>query len=257
MSSIVGLDGWRHTHLDYIDSTNAEAMRLATEGDAGQLWITASEQTAGKARRGRGWVSKPGNLYASLLLFDVASPEVISNLPLVTAVALHRAILDGAPVREDQLRIKWPNDLLLDGKKLSGILLESTLDPAGRQAIVIGCGVNCSHFPDNPLYPATSLQAEGIVLQPEILFLKLAQHMAEMLAAWDRGNGFATIRRDWLARAKGVGEPLTARFEDGEITGIFRDMDEDGRLVLVADDGTEHRISAADIFFGNIRGLGA
>ncbi len=254
---MAGLDGWRHLHLESIDSTNTEAMRRASDGDPGNLWITAGEQTAGKARRGRDWVSEQGNLYSSLLIFDVGETAMLATLPLVIALALHKAIIACAPVREDQLKIKWPNDLLLNGKKLSGILLETTADKSGRQAVIIGCGVNCAHFPDNPLYPATSLHAEGVIVQPDDLFQHYAKQMAETLKSWNRGAGFANIRREWLARATGIGEAVTARFDDAEIVGTFQDMDAEGRLVLTDAEGAEHRISAADIFFGTSSGLGA
>jgi len=249
--TLEGLDGWRHLALGQVGSTNVEAMELAGAGDEGQIWVTAESQTAGKARRGRSWISKPGNLYASLLLIDPAPANLVHGLPLVTSVALHRALCELFPAADKDLKIKWPNDLLLRGKKLSGLLLEASTDAAGRRTVVVGCGVNCVHFPDNPLYPATSLEAEGFALPPVAVFLHFARAMAEMLNIWDRGRGIAKIRQDWLSRAKGVGEKVTARFDDYEISGRFEALDEDGYLILVEDTGQRHHISAADIFFGN------
>ena len=232
-----------------VGSTNTEAMELAQNGDAGQLWVTATEQLAGKARRGRSWVSKPGNLYASLLLIDPAPADQISNLPLVVSVALFEALCSVAPLR-NSLSIKWPNDLLLDGKKLSGLLLEASSDGHGRNAVVIGCGINCLHAPDNPMYPATSLRDEGYTVGAGSLFGALAIAMERSLRLWDQGRGFTSVRQQWLERAKGIGEHVTARFSDGDISGRFENMDEQGRLVLKTDNGTVHHISAADIFFG-------
>ena len=113
-----------------VGSTNAVALEQAVKGDKGPLWITAESQSAGRARRGRAWVSEPGNLYASLLLIDPAPQDQLATLPLVISLALHVALVAARPELEKRLKIKWPNDLLLDGKKLSGILLEA--QPAGQ-----------------------------------------------------------------------------------------------------------------------------
>ena len=118
---IDGLAGWRHLKLDDVGSTNAEAMQLAGEGDNGRIWVTAKSQSAGRARRGRSWDSEPGNLYASLLLVEPAPVEQMATLPLVVSLALHTAVVEACPELSERLKIKWPNDLLLDGKKLSGI----------------------------------------------------------------------------------------------------------------------------------------
>ncbi|NKB51347.1 MAG: biotin--[acetyl-CoA-carboxylase] ligase [Rhizobiaceae bacterium] len=250
-SSIEGLAGWRHMALAETDSTNAQAMKLAGSGDPGRLWITAESQSAGRARRGRSWDSKPGNLYASLLLIDPAKSDALATLPLVVSLALYEAIIAAIPDLEGRLKIKWPNDLLLDGKKLSGILLEAQPDGFGRTAVVIGCGVNCRHFPDNPMYPAISLSAAGVDLASTDLFRHLAASMAQQLRVWAEGKGFSIIRRDWLDRSQGLGKDIVARFSDREITGKFVDLDEDGLLLLCDDMGQMHKISAADIFFGN------
>ena len=250
MQAIKGLDGWRHLKLGSVDSTNTQAMKLGMDGDPGKLWITATEQLGGKARRGRSWVSKPGNMYASLLLVDVAEPQNISTLPLVVSLALHRAISGFLPEPE-KLRIKWPNDLLFDGKKISGILLEGATDKSRRLLSVIGCGVNCRHFPDNPIYPATSFAEEGIDIPPEDLFSALSIELASALEQWCGGTRFSPIREAWLKRATGLGGVVVARFPDHEITGEFQDMDAQGRLVIKDADGQIHAIAAADIFFGD------
>jgi len=254
---ISSLPGWRHLALKSVGSTNVVALEQAASGGRGQIWVTAEEQLQGKARRGREWVSRPGNLYASLLLIDPAEPDRLATLPLVVSLALHKAMLEVAPQFSDSLAIKWPNDILLYDKKVSGILLEATKLKDGRLAVVIGCGINCQHFPDNPLYPATSFQAEGFKLEPEVLFAALAQTIATELRIWSQGAGFSIVRKEWLERSKGLGEPIIVRFPDREIAGTFVDIDKDGFLMLQSENGVVQPISAADIFFAQTGEFGA
>ena len=254
---IPGLAGWRHLALTAVGSTNDEALRLANQGQPGRVWVTAQSQETGKARRGRDWASPPGNLYASLLLIDPAPSDQLRTLPLVVSLALHKSLAVVAPSIENDLRIKWPNDVLLGGKKLSGILLEAANDKFGRLAVVIGCGVNCAHYPDNPLYPATALRDHSIDIKPEVLFLALARSLAKELRIWAQGAGFSIIRKEWLERTAGLGGLITARFPDSELTGTFIGLDGDGYLLLEARDGTISQISAADIFFGSLSRTGA
>lgn len=251
IEEIPSLNGWRHLALDSVESTNKDALDFSNNGDPGNLWITAQEQTQGRARRGRSWVSKRGNLYASLLLIDPAPPENLATLPLLVSLALHKAVVSCIPEIRSRLKIKWPNDLLFDGKKLSGILLEATPDKKGRLAVIIGCGVNCKHFPDDPLYPATSLESEGLSLKPEKLFAALAISMSNELRIWAKGSGFSIIRSEWLDRAHGIGSNISARFPDRTLTGRFMDIDQEGMLLLEDDKRHVQKISAADIFFGN------
>jgi len=257
IAPIPDLSGWRHLSLDDVGSTNVVALENANIGDPGKLWVTARSQSAGKARRGRQWVSEPGNLYASLLLIEPASSDALATLPLVASLALHKAIAGLVPELGAGLKIKWPNDVLLNGKKLSGILLEAAPDKHGRLAVIIGMGVNCAHFPDNPLYPATSLLAEGHTVTSDDLFQKLAASMAQELRIWSQGAGFSITRREWLDRAHGQGQMITARFPDSEIHGRFIDLDENGFLLLEEKGGSLRQISAADIFFGNSTPNGA
>jgi BirA family biotin operon repressor/biotin-[acetyl-CoA-carboxylase] ligase len=208
---------------------------------------------AGRGRRGRQWVSEPGNLYASLLLVDPAPVPKMGTLPLVAALGVHRALrpfLAGSP---QALAIKWPNDLLVDGRKICGILLESETLENGRHAIVIGCGINCATHPENPLYPATDLAECGITAGPEEVFPRLAAEIARVLAEWDRGAGFARIREDWLLAADGKGGSVTVKWQDGETTGLFEDIDRDGYLLLNVG-GQRQRILAGDLFFGTAFG---
>src|SRR3569623_2467599 len=123
------LAGVRHIAYETLGSTSAEAQALARAGERGPVWITAARQEAGRGRRGKGWVSPPGNLYASLLLTDPAPPAVAAQLSFVAALALHDAIAECAPQLGPALKVKWPNDLLLGAAKIAGILIEAERGP--------------------------------------------------------------------------------------------------------------------------------
>ena len=238
----------RRIHLPSIGSTNAEALARAHAGDPGPLWVSADRQVSGRGRGGRNWVSEPGNLYASLLLVDPAPTDHLSDLPILAAVALARAI-ETLVGKEGLVRLKWPNDLLIDGAKLSGILLESTNLDAGLRAVVIGFGVNCRHHPDAADYPTTSLAAEGLPSDPEVLFEALDRQIGALLTIWNRGRGFAAILSAWRDRAVGVGEPIRVRLSDRTLSGRFEDIDPAGRLILREPSGSCRKISAGDVFF--------
>ena len=187
-------------------STNAEALALAARGERGPLWVTAGRQTGGRGRRGRTWVSEPGNLFASLLLTDTALPEHWPELAFVAALAIHDAVAEAAPALRSQLFIKWPNDLLLNGRKFSGILIEGEGGGGeGGGAVVVGIGVNCVSHPADVDYPATDLAAAGAAVTDEALFTVLTAKMLGRVAQWNAGEHFSTIRADWLARAAGRG----------------------------------------------------
>lgn len=241
------IGGWRHRHLGDVGSTNAEALSLAREGDPGRLWLTADRQLAGRGRSGRSWVSVPGNLYASLLLLDPAPMSRLGTLPLMVATGVHRTLERVLAGTGHRVEIKWPNDILVDGAKICGILVETA--PVGQGlAVVIGCGINCGHHPADTLYPTTDLAALGAGLAPEALFPILVEGMEEALIEWKRGEGFATIRAYWRAAARGLGAPIEVDTGGGRLAGLFEDIDEDGYLVLKVE-GVRRRISAGDLFF--------
>jgi BirA family biotin operon repressor/biotin-[acetyl-CoA-carboxylase] ligase len=219
----------RQLALGTIDSTNAEALRRARAGERGPLWITAETQSAGRGRRGRNWISAAGNLHATLLLTDPSPTALAPQLSFVAALALHDAVAQCAPQVGPALALKWPNDLLLGGAKLAGILIEGENEPAF--AVAIGIGVNCAHHPDT-IFPATNLVAAGVLVSPQALFAALAEAMDRRLAQWARGEGFAAIRADWLRRAAGLGQAIQVRLPGREFSGLFEGLDEDGRLLL-------------------------
>ncbi len=221
-------------------------MQRARSGDPGRLWITAARQSEGRGRNGRVWTSEPGNLFASLLLIDPAPPARAAELGFVTSLALAlalRQILGEDPA----LRIKWPNDILYDGAKLAGILLESVALPHGF-ACVAGIGVNCGSHPEGMLYPATDLAtAAGREIAPAAVFEALASAMARQLDLWSNGAGFATIRAEWLALAAGVGGPIKIARPNETLEGVFETIDDTGRLILRQESG-ERAIDAGDVF---------
>jgi BirA family biotin operon repressor/biotin-[acetyl-CoA-carboxylase] ligase len=182
---------FRHIELGDVASTNLECMERARSGDEGRLWITAVRQTGGRARRGRSWVSEPGNLYSSLLLIDPAPWAALASLPLAVTVAVEAAVSSALPAEAAQtLRIKWPNDLLIGGRKTSGILIEAEQLPDGRRAVVIGCGINVAHRPEAGLYPTTCLAEQGSSVTPQDLFAQLVVTMDSALRLWDQGRGW-------------------------------------------------------------------
>ncbi len=226
-----------------IGSTNTEAMALARAGERGPLWIVAARQTAGRGRRGNIWISETGNLYVSLLLVDVAPPQRAGGLSFVAALAVHDAISEIAPSLAARLAVKWPNDLLLDGAKVAGILIE-----AEGAAAIVGIGVNCAHHPADTSFPATNLAAGGAAIAAQHLFQRLSKTTLARLQQWDRGNAFPSIRADWLARATGLGQDIRVRLPTQEIAGRFHALDETGRLLLRLPDGSLRPIAAGEIF---------
>lgn len=256
--------GLRLESLGTTASTNAEARLRAQHGESGPLWITATAQTQGRGRHGRTWISPPGNLYASLLLREPSPFEYAPQLTFVAALALRDAVALEAKTLVPQLKFKWPNDLLLDGRKCAGILIEGEATPDGeagkRFVVVIGIGVNCSSHPPmgdgSAGFPAADLQAHGAVITPEQLFARLSATMCRRIAQWDRGRGFPAILGDWLAHARGIGEPIAVRNGDAEMQGRFVGLDHSGRLVLERPDGGITKIAAGDVFPFTVRGQG-
>jgi BirA family transcriptional regulator, biotin operon repressor / biotin---[acetyl-CoA-carboxylase] ligase len=235
--------------LDTVDSTNADALRRARAGARGPLWVVAATQTAGRGRRGRAWVSPPGNLYASLLLVDPAPAAVAPQLAFVAGLAVRDACAALAPGLADALALKWPNDLLCRGAKIAGILIEGEgWLIANPVTAVIGIGVNCRHHPDAVEHPATDFAAQGAAVEAAALLDALRRTMAARLGEWGRGTGFGAIRSAWLDRASGLGQAIRARLPDREVSGVFEALDEAGRLVLRCADGRREVITAGEVF---------
>jgi BirA family transcriptional regulator, biotin operon repressor / biotin---[acetyl-CoA-carboxylase] ligase len=239
------LAGVRHLSYETLGSTNAEALALARAGERGPLWITAKSQSAGRGRRGSTWVSVPGNLYATLLLTEPSPPELAPQLSFVTALALHDAIVACASRLGLLLHVKWPNDLLLNGAKLAGILIEGESDPAF--AVAIGIGVNCAAHPEGTPYPATDLAAAGALVTPGHLLSVLSAAMMRRIEQWQRGQGFAAIRADWLKRAAGLGQDIHVRLPERELSGLFKGLDDAGHLLVLERHGLT-TVTAGEVF---------
>ena len=231
---------------DVLDSTNAEAKRAAAT-DANHLVVWAREQTAGRGRRGRDWVSPPGNLYCSFLMRPEFPPHVAMRVGFVASIALADTVASVLP-KSSYVHTKWPNDVLVEDKKIAGILMESALDDAGGlDWAVIGTGVNIASHPDGTPYPATHLHGEGgaAVTDAKLLEIYVLRFLA-WYVTWKK-LGFGPVRQAWLRRARGLGQPITVRLPNEELSGVFEALDEDGALILATEEG-KRRIAAGDVF---------
>lgn len=246
----MSLDDFRHEALADVGSTNTECLERARNGALSGLWITADRQTGGRGRRGRAWFSEPGNLYASLLLIDPAPMDRLASLPLAVAVAVQDAISRVMPLDAPEVLVKWPNDILIERRKVCGILIEGESLPDGRHALVVGIGINVSVAPDAGLYPVATLRDFGVAASPDELFAHLFRSMAETLSMWNRGRGIAAIMERWKKVAGGIGENITVNLPDRSISGRFAGIDDTGLLKLETDDGGTRLIAAGDVFFG-------
>lgn len=234
-----------------VGSTNTKCFERAREQEANKLWVIADEQTQGRGRRGREWHSPSGNLYASLLLVDVDPAERVGELPLLAAVALAEAVEETIGAF-NLVKLKWPNDLLVDGAKLAGILLEAERLADGRQVLAIGFGVNCSSHPMGlTLYDATDLRSLGYAFDIQRLFNTLAAGIAQRLEDWRQPGGFRNVRQAWVKRSAHLGKAVTVVNGSSETTGIFRDLDESGHLVLQLDNAELKTFYAGDVFLSD------
>lgn len=234
--------------LDEIDSTNAEARRRAEAGEAGPVWIVGLRQTAGRGRRGRAWETGAGNLAATLLFGTDKPPAEAAQVSFVAALAV--ADLLAAFVPAHLVSLKWPNDPLLGGLKVSGILVESGARPTGGLWIAVGVGVNLARKPIDSERPATALTTYLVTPPSPVEAIEvLAAAFARWEDVWLR-LGFPAIADAWTARAYGLGEPCVARLGAETLEGIAEGLDGDGALRLRLADGQLRRVTAGDVFFG-------
>jgi BirA family biotin operon repressor/biotin-[acetyl-CoA-carboxylase] ligase len=238
-------DGVRLIRFDVLDSTNEEARRLAKAGDIGPVWITARQQTKGRGRRGNLWISESGNLFATLL---TSAPQATAA-QLGFAASLAAADVVSSYSATARVNLKWPNDVLLDNRKVAGILLETL----GPNALAIGIGINLLRHPQGTETPAISVNAAtGRAVDPDDALANLAARFAAWYGVW-QSQGFAGLKPHWLQRASGLGGPLRARLADRENKGVFEDLDHDGALLLRTVDAGLTRITAAEVFFESAR----
>lgn len=240
-------EGYGLRLFDTIDSTNDEARRVSDFEEASGLWIMARTQTVGRGRRGREWVSQPGNLFCSLLLRIEEELDIIPQLSFVTALAVRDVVADFLQL-DEAVKVKWPNDVLVGGEKISGILLESSATGTQKpDRLIIGIGINIMSHPENMLFPAAHMGGGDITA--DRVMERLAASMANWVSLW-RDKGFGPVRRAWLACAKGQGEEITVHLDDEKICGRFIDLDDTGALKLDAGGEIRH-IMAGDVFFRN------
>jgi BirA family biotin operon repressor/biotin-[acetyl-CoA-carboxylase] ligase len=241
-------EGFVLRELDRVDSTNEEVRRLAEAGAPPALVVLAAEQTSGRGRHGRAWASPPGNLYASVLL---PAPEPIAasaQLSFVGGLALADALGRHSPAGAE-LRLKWPNDVLVGRAKVAGILLESVGRANGAASVIVGSGVNIVSSPSDTPYPATSLLAQGFeAITPRALLGAYLCALDRWLRQW-REAGFAGVRAAWCARGLGLGERIRLRLEREELQGRFVDVTPAGALLLDLDGGGRREIAAGDVFY--------
>jgi len=240
------------TH-DSLSSTNDEAKRLAAEEGAPEGTIVwAKHQTAGKGRQSRSWVSEPGNLYSSIILrptVDLAAAAQASFLP---ALAVAEMLIEYTS--SDNVTVKWPNDVMLGGKKICGILLESgNWVTTEEKWLVLGCGINVAHSPPEARLPATSVREEtGENVELENALESYAAHLFNWVQRWQR-DGFQPVREAWLERAAGLGSSIGVEIAGKRIDGTFQNLDNRGALVLETQNGVR-TINAGDVYFASNEG---
>jgi BirA family biotin operon repressor/biotin-[acetyl-CoA-carboxylase] ligase len=257
--------GYRLAAFDSIGSTNAEAMSRAREGERGPMWFVTSEQTAGRGRRHRPWIAPRGNLASSILEVIEVSPAVAATLGFAAGLALEAALqrvsmeasLRSAGSDYMKYSLKWPNDVLAGRQKLAGILLEAEAVADDRLAVVVGIGTNVVAAPEGTPTPATSLAALGVNIGAEELFAVLSDSWAEFRGLWDNGRGFGEVRRMWLERAAGIGQPVAIQSGGSTLEGTFDTIDDSGCMVIRTSEGKRVPISAGDVYFGSAASAGA
>ncbi|MEW5687589.1 MAG: biotin--[acetyl-CoA-carboxylase] ligase [Pseudomonadota bacterium] len=234
---------------DELDSTNAEARRRAEAGEVGPVWITAALQTAGRGRRGRAWSTQAGNLAATLLTSTDRPPAEAAQLSFVAALAA--CDLADTCMGAGAARLKWPNDVLVHGRKAVGILVESGSRDDGRLWLAVGIGVNLAHAPQDVERPAAAFAEHmaGAPPSPLDALEVLATAFERWRAQWAT-QGFPPIAAGWSERATGIGQRCEARLPNRTLSGVAEGLDPDGALRLRLDDGGLERITAGDVFFG-------
>jgi len=253
------INNWKWVDLDVVESTNDEAKKYAVG-----TMVSAKRQLRGRGRRGRSWIGLRGNLFVSFnMQFE---PRILSRSVIRIGLAVFEAVkyfaefaeiaASASPLRNDnffpaEVKLKWPNDVLLNGKKVCGILVENLADPprpslkreGGIQSWIVGIGVNIAAAPaiTGLVYPATSLRAEGIVIDRIAFLHKLVEKLDEVMA-----SDFDEVKKEWLFNVKGLDEVIKVRDEGFEIEGKFIGIDNDG-ILMIECEGTVKKILAGDI----------
>lgn len=239
--------------FDQVDSTNSEALRLVKANVTGDFIIVAREQTAGRGQKGRVWESIPGNLHASILLESNFDLNRLKELSFLTAVALHKTIISfNKKLKTPSIKpeLKWPNDVLIIGKKVAGILLES-IRYNDKNYVIVGVGVNTHFVPNIHNILVTSLLNEGMILKHSDDFLsEFMINFHFYYKQWQTANDFANIKKEWLKFAYHLNKNITLNDGTQKVTGIFKGVDESGALCIGLSNGKIQSFSAGDVSYG-------
>lgn len=256
LSPLAVSQSYRLESFETIGSTNAVALERAAGGDQGKIWFVSKRQESGRGRRGRAWSTQEGNLASTLLLVEPFDLKNAATLGFVAGLALAEA-LDAvfqiySRTREANITLKWPNDVFVNGAKLSGILLETVFLSQNRFGLAIGIGTNIVSHPDDLPYEATCLQKLGCDCDAEMLFMALSDAWAMNYQIWNNGLGLDAIRLKWLEHAHQLGNQVSVMVEGKLVEGIFETIDSSCRLVILDHDGARTPITAGDVYFGDV-----
>jgi BirA family transcriptional regulator, biotin operon repressor / biotin---[acetyl-CoA-carboxylase] ligase len=237
--------------FEQLDSTNEEARRCAARGEVTPVYLMARTQTAGRGRRGREWMSLPGNLFLTYLGATKKTPAEIALLGFAAGVAL--AEFCDSVLAAGRARLKWPNDLMLDGRKAAGLLLESGALADGRNWFAIGVGFNLLAAPEGVGQETAALAdlAPRAVLAPETVANDFAERLSSWAARLDR-EGFAPLRAAWETRAYGLGDAASVDLGSATLAGISRGLSPRGELMLELPNGEMRAVAAGDILFPHL-----
>lgn len=256
LSPIAISQSYRLESFETIGSTNAVALERAAGGDPGKIWFVSKCQESGRGRRGRAWSTPEGNLASTLLLVEPFDITSAATLGFVAGLALAQAleavfIADGAK-NKPNVTLKWPNDVFVNGAKLAGILLETTMLGQNRFGLAIGIGTNIVSYPTDLPYEATCLQKLGSRCDAETLFIALSDAWAINYQLWNNGRGLDAIRLKWLECAHQLGNPVSVLIDGRIVEGVFETIDSSCRLVIRDSDGSRTTITAGDVHFGTV-----
>jgi len=230
--------GWRWVVLHETASTQDVVLEAARAGDPGRFAVRAITQSKGRGRGGREWVAPAGNLNLSLLLLPDFAPPMPGRYSLLAGIAVIEALVELAPALRAQLMLKWPNDLMRNGAKAGGILIDSALDGAGNFAfVVIGIGVNLRHAP--PIADRLTADLVEYAIDADALSARILAKIDQYEAA-----EFAVTRQTWLGYAHPLGTELLVRQAGGDLRGRFAGLSANGELLL---EGHVHPIASAEI----------
>ncbi len=241
--------GYQVSSFETISSTNTIAVQSARESGANLNWYVAGEQTAGRGRRGRQWQSLKGNLAASLSIVLPPNTPAPELLGFVAGVAFAETIKQLLGEQGENVALKWPNDLLLSGAKLAGILLESEMLASGRRVVIVGFGLNVKSAPGGLAYPTACLNDINPALTSSDIFTRLSDIWVECFDQWNFDDGRTEVLARWRDLAAGIGHPIEIVRSRDTIAGIFETIDEHGRLIVRSPSGTCEKVTTGDVQF--------